>query len=97
MQDRDEQGRFVKGHSIRPKKYNRTGRKSRIFELAYLEILKELVEEEDWSDMITKQIEQAKKGNLHSLKWFADRLMGKVPEKIQLGRLPPEVEQIDED
>jgi len=92
--DRDERGRFLPGHGVRSKN---PGRKSRAFELAYLEILKGLVEEEDWSGMITKQIERAKEGNLRALMWFADRLMGKVPEKIQLGRLPPEVEQLDED
>ena len=74
MTDRGPDGKFVKGHSGGP------GRPPRQREERYYEITMNTVTFEDWTQIVRKAADQAKKGDAVARKWLSDYLVG-VPEQ----------------
>ena len=76
---RDDKGRFPKGVSGNPK-----GRPKRQREIEYYHILETTVSKDDWTAIITKAIEQAKRGDHVARKWLSDYLIGPQVERKEL-------------
>jgi len=93
MDGREENGRFKKGHTGNP-----NGRAPRGREERYYEILKQSVSIDDWKQIITKAVDQAKRGDAVARKWLADYLIGPPVEPIDItnrGTLKVLVEYVD--
>jgi hypothetical protein len=72
--DRDENGRFVKGHKPMG------GRPSRPKEEKYYRILMTACSSDDWKAIVYKAVEQARRGDATARKWLSDYLVGE-PER----------------
>ena len=70
-QDRDGNGRFVKGQSGNP-----NGRPPKKREERFMEITLSAVTFQDWTDIIKKAVKQARAGNSQARKFLADYLLG---------------------
>lgn len=70
MTDRDENGRFIKGHE------KTGGRAPREREIRYHEIMLTTVSFTDWERIVQKARDQAKKGDAVARKWLSDYLIG---------------------
>jgi len=79
MTDRDANGKFVKGNSGNP-----TGRAPKERELRYYEILKTRVSFDDWSEIIDKTVQQAKRGDAVARKWLSDYLVGAPVQRSEI-------------
>ena len=77
MPDRDEQGHFLKGHSLKS-----PGRKRRSTEERYLRSLTDAVSMDDWQAIIQKAIEQATGGDKDARTFLANYLIGKPTEYV---------------
>lgn len=75
--DRDEGGRFAKGHSGNP-----NGRPKKARETRYYEILVSTITFERWKRIVDKAGQQAERGDATARKWLADYIVG-VPEQTQ--------------
>lgn len=87
---RDENGRFVKGHSGGP------GRPPKEREIRYREVLITTVSYEDWRKIILKARDQALRGDSVARKWLADYLVGTPVQRTELtgadgGAIPLEI------
>jgi hypothetical protein len=76
---RDKKGRFVKGVSGNPR-----GRLPKSREQRYLDILVATVTEQDWQQIITRAIADAKKGDTAARKWLADYIIGPPVERKEI-------------
>ena len=76
---RDEKGRFVKGSVPNP-----NGRPSKPRELRFYEITLSAVSDEDWTAIVYKARDQAKRGDAVARKWLADYLIGPPTQKTDL-------------
>lgn len=76
---RDEKGRFIKGSVPNP-----NGRPSKPHELRYYEITLSAVSEEDWTAIVSRARDQAKRGDAVARKWLADYLIGPPTQKTDL-------------
>ena len=77
MAERDENGKFLKGHSGGP------GRPKKERELRFYEITLAAVTFEDWKAIIEKAVTQAKKGDSVARKFLADYLMGQPIQRLE--------------
>lgn len=68
---RETNGRWEKGASGNPK-----GRPSKTREARFLEITLQTVTFEDWTQVVSKAKEQAKRGDSVARKWLSDYLIG---------------------
>jgi len=94
VQERDERGRFVKGHSGNPK-----GRAPKSREERYYEIAMSAVTFEQWKKIIQKAAQQAERGDASARRFLADYLLPTPAQRLELtGALggPIEVSQVDE-
>lgn len=66
---RDENGRFLQGCPGGP------GRPKRTTELQYLAVISEAVSLDDWKQIITKAVSQAKRGNRYARHFLAKYLL----------------------
>lgn len=78
MAERDETGRFVKGHPGGP------GRPKKEREERFLEITLSTVTFTDWKDIINKAVVQAKHGDSQARKFLADYLIGPPVQRTEL-------------
>jgi hypothetical protein len=78
MAERDDQGRFTKGHSGGP------GRPPRSKEEKYLKATFAAVTLSDWRAIVKKAVEQAKRGNPSARKWLSDYLLGTPQQKLDV-------------
>ena len=69
---RDNRGRFVKGASGNPQ-----GRLPKETETSYLQVSESVCTFGVWREIVTKAIEQAKRGDARARRWLSDYLMGK--------------------
>jgi hypothetical protein len=75
---RDENGRWLKGHSGNP-----NGRPKKEREERYYEILMTACTFKDWRAIIKVAVEQAKDGDAQARKWLSDYLIGPAPQEIK--------------
>ena len=75
MTERDANGRFVKGQSGNP-----NGRPKKEREERYYEITVSACSFADWTRIIQKAVDQAKRGDATARKWLGDYIVG-VPEQ----------------
>jgi hypothetical protein len=75
---RDENGRFVKGHQ------GIGGRPSKPKEEMYYRILMTTCTADDWTAIVQKAVEQAKRGDAMARKWLADYLVGPPIERKEI-------------
>ena len=76
--ERDENGRFVKGWSGGP------GRPPKAREERFMEITLSAVTFKDWTDIIKKAVQQAKRGNSAARKFLADYLLGPPNQRVDV-------------
>jgi len=79
MTERDESGRFLKGSTGNP-----TGRAPREREERYYKIMVQTVTFADWERIITKAVDQAKRGDSVARKWLSDYLIGPPVERKEI-------------
>ena len=85
--ERDENGRFVKGHSGNP-----NGRPSKEREERFMEITLSAVTYTDWRAIVKKAVAQAKRGDNQARKFLADYLLGPPPQKHEIsGKIATDV------
>ena len=77
MQERDANGRFVKGNGGGP------GRPSKREEERYRELLKEAVSYAQWKRIIQKLAEKAGNGDVQATKLLFEYILGKPPQRLQ--------------
>jgi len=77
MADRDENGRYIKGHKSNGR------RASRDEEHNFMALIDRAVSSADWIAIIAKAKEQATRGDGKAREWLADRRYGKAPLPIQ--------------
>ena len=75
---RDENGRFVKGHKGGP------GRPPKKREEKYLEIAMTAVTFEDWKRIIRRAADQALEGDAQARKFLADYLLGPPGQRLEV-------------
>lgn len=75
---RDKAGRLLPGHGLKS-----PGRKPRQVEERYFELLKKSVTDKDWSEIIERAMQQAKKGDGMARKFLADYLIGPPPQRFE--------------
>jgi hypothetical protein len=73
---RDNKGKFVKGHE------GTGGRKKRVTEEKYLQLLKKTVSPDDWTEIIQRAVLDAKRGDGIARKFIADYLIGAPVQKV---------------
>ncbi len=73
---RDAQGRFLKGKIPGP------GRKPVKKEERYYRITCDSVSEEDWIDIVTKAVRQAKNGQWRAREWLANYIIGRPVQLV---------------
>ncbi len=73
---RDAKGHWLKGSSGNP-----AGRSTRIREYRFYDILLSTITDQDWRDIVTKAVDQAKKGDQAARKWLADYAIGTPPQQ----------------
>ena len=78
MVERDENGRFVKGHNGGP------GRPKKEREEKYLDITMTACTFDDWKAIIKKAVDQAKRGDATARKWLGDYLVGAPTQRHEL-------------
>jgi len=83
LADRDDKGRFVKGHKPFNTK-NKGGRPKRTTEEKYLRVLHATVKLEDWKHIILTAMARAKSGDSRARQWLSDYLLGKPAQQITL-------------
>jgi len=69
---RDSKGRFIKGASGNPQ-----GRLPKQVEQTYLQVCEGVCSFDVWREIVTKAVEQAKRGDARARQWLSDYLMGK--------------------
>lgn len=70
--ERDESGRFAKGHKGGP------GRPPRTTERAYMSAISEACPPETWSEIVGRAVKDAVAGDAKSREWLASYLVGKA-------------------
>jgi hypothetical protein len=76
---RDEKGRFVKGSAGNPH-----GRPPKEREVRFYEITLATVTFEDWREIVTRAVQDAKRGDTAARKWLADYLIGTPEQKLDV-------------
>lgn len=76
---RNEKGQFVKGHGPVG-----AGRKPREVEASYLRSMQKAVTEDDWIEIVTKAVTQAKRGDNAARKWLSDYLLGTPVNRTEI-------------
>ena len=89
---RDENGRFVKGHDGGP------GRPKRSTEEKYLAALSRRVTIRDWEKIVDVAVARAKTGDATARTWLSDYLMGKPVQRQEVtgaGGGPVQIQNIE--
>lgn len=81
MQQRDNNGRFVKGNTAA--KGSGGGRPKRSVEERYIKALSRRVTMKDWNKIIEVAIQFAKAGDAKARQWISDYLMGKPMQRME--------------
>ena len=76
---RDEKGRFIKGHTGNP-----TGRMPKDREVKFYDLTVSAVSEEDWTGIVKTAVRLATKGDSQARKWLSDFLIGLPQQKVDL-------------
>jgi hypothetical protein len=76
---RDEKGRFIKGHTGNP-----NGRMPKTREIKYYELTISAVSEADWVEIVKAAVKQAIRGDNQARKWLSDYLIGMPQQKVDL-------------
>lgn len=79
MPNRDDKGRFVKGHSIRS-----PGRPPVKAEEKYLDVLKEELTIDRWAAIVRRAIVDAVQGDGRAREWLGNYAMGRAPHIVNL-------------
>lgn len=79
MPDRDYRGRFVPGNQAARGR----GKWRRPFEQVYLNILLDVLEPEQWKQIIEKMVRQAKRGSVKTAKFLASYAIGRPTTYVQ--------------
>jgi hypothetical protein len=77
--DRNENGRFMPGHSIKS-----PGRPKRVTEHTYLRLLSGVVSAEDWQAIVYRAVQQAVGGDARARDWLSRYLLGEKPPTLSL-------------
>ena len=77
--ERDENGRFIKGHSGNP-----NGRPKKDRERRYYEIMQSACTFKEWRIIVQRAVEDAQKGDAAARKWLSDYLLGPPPQKLDV-------------
>lgn len=88
---RDEKGRFLKGHTGNP-----NGRMPKTREIKFYDLTVSAISEQDWSGIVDKAKEQAKRGDAIARKWLADYLVGQAVSRIDNERLAIGTETVEQ-
>ena len=75
---RDENGRFIKGHTGNP-----NGRAPKAREERYYDITMTACTYKDWEAIIKKAVDQARRGDAQARKWLGDYLIGAPVQRIE--------------
>lgn len=78
-QQRDEKGRFIKGHGVKS-----PGRPPAEKEAHYLDILKSELTPDRWGAIIRRAIVDAVQGDGRAREWLGNYAMGRAPHIINL-------------
>jgi hypothetical protein len=89
MSDRNSNGRFAPGN---PGNRHAKGRPKRAVERRYLQITVGTVSPEDWRDIVTRAVQDAKAGDHQARSWLSKHLLGDEP--LALLELLDEVEEL---
>ena len=76
---RDEKGRFIKGHSGNP-----TGRMPKDREVKFYDLTVSAVSEDEWVKVVKTAVRLAIKGDAQARKWLSDHLIGLPQQKVDL-------------
>lgn len=71
--DRNNKGQFVEGNKVG------IGRPSRAIELDYLRSLSDTITVDDWRDICSKAVKDAKAGNAKAREWITRHVLGSNP------------------
>ena len=77
MKQRDDKGRFVEGNKAS------SGRPTKTREIKFFDLTVSAVTENDWSDIVSKAKDQAKRGDSVARKWLADYLVGQAVSRME--------------
>lgn len=78
VQDRDTNGRFVKGNGGGP------GRPKKEKEAAYLDILLSVVTPDDWRKVCAVALARAKSGDAKARDWLSNYIVGRPVERHEV-------------
>lgn len=76
---RDDKGRFVKGHTGNP-----NGRMPKEREIKFYDLTLSAVSENDWTDIVLAAVKLAKRGDAQARKWLSDYLLGLPSQSLEL-------------
>ena len=76
---RDEKGRFIKGHTGNP-----TGRMPKDREVKFYDLTVSAVSEDEWVKVVKTAVRLAIKGDAQARKWLSDYLVGLPQQKVDL-------------
>lgn len=79
MVARDENGRFLKGHTGNPK-----GRAKRKKEEKYLKKMFARCTLKKWQGIVDKALEDSEKGDAKARQWLSDYLLGKPAQELKV-------------
>lgn len=81
---RDDKGRFLKGHTGNP-----NGRMPKEREIKFYDLTLSAVSDEDWTAIVLTAVKLAKRGDAQARKWLSDYLMGVPSQPINLDNSGP--------
>lgn len=87
--ERDENGRFIKGHTGNP-----NGRMPKTREIKFYDLTVSAVSEANWIDIVKSAVKLAVRGDAQARKWLADYLVGIPAQKMELTGDVPVVIQV---
>lgn len=97
MADRDKNGRFLAGHSIRPKNRKPPPTRQEVRAIREL-VLEKIGGEAGLMEMVGAMQQAVSEGNVRAFDSLLDRIYGKVVQPLDVGlKLPAEVKEILED
>ena len=79
MAERDEKGRFLKGTTGNP-----TGRAPKEREERYYRVLIQKLTDEDWAEIVTKAIRQAKTGDAKAREWLSQYVIQPLAKRLEV-------------
>jgi len=83
--ERDARGRFVSGNGVAKGNKGGPGRPPKKREERYYEILVSTVTYTDWTAIVKKAADQARRGDATARKWLADYIVGTPVQNLDIG------------